>query len=157
MTYELSRRDFLTAMSVAGFGALVASTRSAWGLDRVTNPLAEYPDRGWEHVYRDLWNYDSHYTLTCAPNDTHNCLLRRLRAPGCRHLHRAPTMGYGEATDLAGRGRVQERCGSVSQFHFNITVLEDVAVSDHRLKCFLDETIPPRRPATPGVGGAPRL
>jgi anaerobic selenocysteine-containing dehydrogenase len=76
MTDDIFRRDFLALVSAAGFGALVSSTTTAWGLEQVTNPLASYPDRGWERVYRDLWNYDSRYTFACAPNDTHNCLLR---------------------------------------------------------------------------------
>ncbi|HMW02314.1 MAG TPA: twin-arginine translocation signal domain-containing protein, partial [Acidobacteriota bacterium] len=75
MKKELSRRDFLKMASTAGFGALVISSTKAWGLDAITNPLAVYPDRGWEAVYRDLWKYDSRYTFLCAPNDTHNCIL----------------------------------------------------------------------------------
>ncbi|MBL8114613.1 MAG: hypothetical protein JNK60_17160, partial [Acidobacteria bacterium] len=73
---DISRRNVRTAAGTAGFGAFVASATRAWGLDVVSNPLAVYPDRGWEKVYRDLWKYDSTFTFTCAPNDTHNCLLR---------------------------------------------------------------------------------
>jgi nitrate reductase alpha subunit len=101
MTDDISRRDFLALVSAAGFGALVSSTTTAWGLEQVTNPLASYPDRGWERVYRDLWNYDSQYTFTCAPNDTHNCLLRAYVRQGVI-TRIGPTMRYGEATDLAG-------------------------------------------------------
>ena len=101
MTHEIPRRDFLAMVSAAGFGALVSSTRTAWGLQQVTDPLASYPDRGWERVYRDLWNYDSEYTFTCAPNDTHNCLLRAYVRQGVI-TRIGPTMRYGEATDLAG-------------------------------------------------------
>ena len=75
MNHELSRREFLTRLSAAGFGALAMSVTKAWGLEAVTNPLAVYPDRDWEKVYRDLWKYDSKFTFLCAPNDTHNCLL----------------------------------------------------------------------------------
>jgi hypothetical protein len=39
------------------------------------NPLA-YPERDWESIYRAQHGYDSHFHFMCAPNDTHNCLLR---------------------------------------------------------------------------------
>ena len=103
MKNELSRRDFLQTLSAAGFGALAASATTAWALDAVTNPLASYPDRGWERVYRDLWKYDSKYTFTCAPNDTHNCLLNAYVRQGVI-TRIGPTMKYGEAKDLAGKG-----------------------------------------------------
>ena len=67
----------------------------------VTNPLAQYPDRGWERTYRDLWKYDSKYTFTCAPNDTHNCLLNAYVRQGVI-TRIGPTMRYGEASDLSG-------------------------------------------------------
>ena len=72
---ELGRREFMQAASTMGFGAFVASATRAWGLDAVENPLARYPNRDWERVYRDLWKYDSTFTFLCAPNDTHNCIL----------------------------------------------------------------------------------
>jgi hypothetical protein len=34
-------------------------------LETVDNPLAVYPHRVGE-AYRDLWNYDSTFTFTCA-------------------------------------------------------------------------------------------
>lgn len=101
MTKHITRRQFLSRVSAAGFGALAASATSAWGLDAISNPLAVYPDRGWETVYRDLWKYDSTYTFTCAPNDTHNCLLNAYVRQGVI-TRIGPTMKYGEATDLLG-------------------------------------------------------
>ena len=71
----ISRREFLEAASALGFGAFVASATRAWALDAIDNPLARYPSRDWERVYRDLWKYDSTFTFLCAPNDTHNCIL----------------------------------------------------------------------------------
>jgi nitrate reductase alpha subunit len=38
-----------------------------------TNPLAHYPSRDWEKVYRDQYAYDSRFTWVCSPNDTHAC------------------------------------------------------------------------------------
>ncbi|MBN8733048.1 MAG: molybdopterin-dependent oxidoreductase [Acidobacteria bacterium] len=101
MNNSLDRRDFLGILSAAGFAGLAASTRDAWGLEAVKNPLAVYPDRGWERVYRDLWKYDSIYTFTCAPNDTHNCILNAYVRNGVV-VRIGPSMKYGEATDLLG-------------------------------------------------------
>jgi nitrate reductase alpha subunit len=98
---NISRRDFLESLAAAGFGALAASATNAWGLEAITNPLAAYPDRGWERVYRDLWKFDSKYTFLCAPNDTHNCLLHGFVRSGVI-TRIGPTMRYGEATDLEG-------------------------------------------------------
>jgi nitrate reductase alpha subunit len=101
MSKQIDRRDFLGMVSAAGFGGLLTATRDAWGLESVTNPLAMYPDRGWERVYRDLWKYDSVYTFTCAPNDTHNCILNAYVRNGVV-VRIGPSMKYGEATDLLG-------------------------------------------------------
>lgn len=67
----------------------------------VDNPLSGYPSRGWEKVYRDLYRSDSTFTFLCAPNDTHNCLLRAHVKHGIV-TRIAPSMGYHEATDLDG-------------------------------------------------------
>jgi nitrate reductase / nitrite oxidoreductase, alpha subunit len=39
----------------------------------MSNPLAHYPNRGWEKLYRDQYAYDRAFSWVCAPNDTHNC------------------------------------------------------------------------------------
>ena len=98
---EVTRRQFLELLRNTGFGALAASATRAFGLDAVDNPLARYPDRGWENAYRDLWKYDSTFTFLCAPNDTHNCILNAYVRSGSI-LRIGPTMRYGEATDLYG-------------------------------------------------------
>jgi nitrate reductase alpha subunit len=98
---DMTRREFLEALRAAGFGALAMSATRAFGLDAVENPLARYPDRGWEATYRDLWKYDSTFTFLCAPNDTHNCILNAFVRSGSI-LRIGPTMRYGEATDLYG-------------------------------------------------------
>ena len=100
-TNERSRREFLQLAAAAGFGSFVLSATRAWGLDEISNPLAHYPDRDWEKVYRDLWKYDSEFTFTCAPNDTHNCILNAYVRSGVI-TRIGPTMRYGEATDLLG-------------------------------------------------------
>src|SRR5690348_15230092 len=98
---QLGRREFFEMVGAAGFGALLGATRDAWGLEQITNPLAVYPERGWERAYRDLWKYDSTFTFTCAPNDTHECLLKAYVRQGVI-TRIGPTMRYGEAADLSG-------------------------------------------------------
>ncbi|HRX87129.1 MAG TPA: molybdopterin-dependent oxidoreductase, partial [Phycisphaerae bacterium] len=39
----------------------------------IANPLAHYPARGWEKIYRDQYRYDSTFSWVCSPNDTHAC------------------------------------------------------------------------------------
>ncbi|HSE45405.1 MAG TPA: molybdopterin-dependent oxidoreductase [Gemmatimonadales bacterium] len=76
----MNRRGFLKLTGAAGAGATalyverqMAFLQTATG---VPNPLAAYPNRGWEKLYRDQYAYDSSFTFVCAPNCTHNCRLR---------------------------------------------------------------------------------
>ena len=77
----MDRRRFLQIAAMAGLGTavnpgdLLAQYRF---LDpvRVPNPLQQYPNRDWERIYRDIFRHDRTFTFLCAPNDTHNCLLR---------------------------------------------------------------------------------
>lgn len=101
MKNNFGRREFFQMMAGTGLAALAESTIDAWGLEAVSNPLATYPDRGWESVYRDLWAYDSKFSFLCAPNDTHNCLLTGYVRNGVV-TRLGPSMRYGEATDLYG-------------------------------------------------------
>jgi nitrate reductase alpha subunit len=102
-----TRREFLHLAAAAGLGSFALSVERAWGLRAISNPLAVYPNRDWERTYRDLWAYDSTFTFTCAPNDTHNCLLKAYVRNGVI-TRIGPTMRYGEATDLSGN-RVTHR------------------------------------------------
>lgn len=68
---------------------------------QVDNPLASYPNRDWEKTYRNIFNYDSSFVFLCAPNDTHNCMLRAYVKNGVV-TRIGPTFGYGKAEDLAG-------------------------------------------------------
>ncbi len=71
----LHRRDFLkgasaTPAAVAGSDLLsFAVLRPA---SAAVNPLADYPDRDWEKLYRDLYSYDDSFNFVCTPNCTHN-------------------------------------------------------------------------------------
>jgi nitrate reductase alpha subunit len=110
----LSRRRFLEAVSSLGFASLVTSTERAWGLGlpSIDNPLQSYPSRDWEKAYRDLFKVDETFTFLCAPNDTHNCLLKAHVRNGVV-VRIGPTFGYGKATDLYGNrasARWDPRC-----------------------------------------------
>ena len=70
-------------------------------IPEIQNPLVYYPNRDWERVYRDLYRVDSQFTFLCAPNDTHNCLLKASVKSGVI-TRIEPTFRYGEATDLYG-------------------------------------------------------
>jgi len=76
----LNRRGFLklSGAAAAAGTAFYAETQLAFlqSAPGITNPLATYPNRGWEKVYRDQYAYDSSFTFVCAPNCTHNCRLR---------------------------------------------------------------------------------
>ncbi len=103
---NISRRQFLfqTAATGASVALISQQTVSAMQLLSpvdIANPLSQYPNRDWEKTYRDLYHYDSSFTFLCAPNDTHNCLLRGFVKNGVV-TRIAPTYGYQKATDLDG-------------------------------------------------------
>lgn len=100
---KISRRAFLKTAG-AGVGVLIMS-EPAFALLKprgdIENPLDYYPDRDWEKVYRDIYSYDSTFTFLCAPNDTHNCLLKAYVKNGVV-LYLGPSFGYGKAKDIYG-------------------------------------------------------
>jgi nitrate reductase / nitrite oxidoreductase, alpha subunit len=75
-------------------------------VEPVANPLAAYPRRDWEEVYRDLYTPDSSYHYLCAPNDTHGCLLKANVKNGIA-VYADPSFGYGKATDIYGNQAAQ--------------------------------------------------
>jgi nitrate reductase / nitrite oxidoreductase, alpha subunit len=99
-----TRRDFLRAV---GLGTAAASTAALGAPIRyfqpmqIDNPLLAYPTREWERVYRNIFEPDYTYHFLCAPNDTHNCLLRAHVKNGVV-TRIGPSYGYGKATDLYG-------------------------------------------------------
>jgi nitrate reductase alpha subunit len=102
----MDRRRFLQLAATAGLGA-VATPSDLFAqyrfLDpvRVPNPIANYPNRDWERIYRDIFRHDRTFTFLCAPNDTHNCLLKGFVKNNVL-VRIEPTYGYGKATDLSG-------------------------------------------------------
>ncbi len=74
---NISRRDFLKMSGAVG-GVALTKYLHLQLLEpvNVLNPLADYPDRSWEEIYRNQYAYDSSFTYVCSPNDTHACRLR---------------------------------------------------------------------------------
>ncbi|MFQ5655226.1 MAG: hypothetical protein ACE5GW_10920, partial [Planctomycetota bacterium] len=71
----VTRREFLEVAGGLGFSALITQLIPAQAFADPGSPLNRRVGRGWERVYRDLFNVDSTFHFLCAPNDTHNCLL----------------------------------------------------------------------------------
>ncbi len=74
----VNRRHFLKLLG-AGGAAVLTPTDLLANLAPVVdvgNPLEHYPNRDWEKVYIDQYNYDDSFTWVCAPNDTHMCRMR---------------------------------------------------------------------------------
>lgn len=104
----VSRRRFLARTGMAGLAAGAAGATGGWAETlrflaplSVANPLAAYPNREWEKAYRNIFKSDSSFVFLCAPNDTHNCLLRAQVKNGVV-TRIGPTYGYGKAEDLDG-------------------------------------------------------
>jgi nitrate reductase alpha subunit len=105
MDREFTRRDFvrtgaLAALAAAGTPVYLHAADGS-GAVRLGSPLAGYPHRDWERLYRNLAEPDDRFVFTCAPNDTHNCLLWAHVKNGVV-VKVSPTYGYGRATDLYG-------------------------------------------------------
>jgi nitrate reductase alpha subunit len=101
---HLSRRLFLqglTSASALGAASAHAASLRFFSPTQVDNPLASYPDRDWERTYRNIFQADSSFVFLCAPNDTHNCLLRA-HVKNDVVVRIGPTFGYGKAEDLYG-------------------------------------------------------
>lgn len=103
---EVSRRQFLYSMAAAGVSMSLIGQQARAAVRTlapvtVDNPLGQYPERGWEKVYRDLYKSESMFTFLCAPNDTHNCLLNAHVKNGVV-TRISPTYNFHKATDLDG-------------------------------------------------------
>lgn len=116
-----SRRKFLKNAALSGLGSFVLSSLPTEGFSKVfsyfdpidiKNPLKFYPDRDWEKTYRDLWSYDTEFGFLCAPNCTHNCLLKA-HVKNNTIVRIAPSYGFSKAEDLQGHtasARWEPRC-----------------------------------------------
>ncbi len=109
----ISRRGFLkvaggTAVGVASLGQAGIALRRLSTVN-VANPLEHYPDRDWEHVYRDQYRYDSSFPYVCSPNDTHACRMRAFVRNGV-------VMRIEQNYDA---GHIQDALGNSTTAHWN--------------------------------------
>ncbi|MCP4397446.1 MAG: molybdopterin-dependent oxidoreductase, partial [bacterium] len=100
---KITRRSFLKASTISTVGLAVSTPllTSLTFLPDIENPLEHYPEKGWEKIYRDQYKHDFTYHFLCAPNDTHNCLLKGYVKNGIV-TRIGPSYGYGKAQDLYG-------------------------------------------------------
>ncbi|MBI2392335.1 MAG: molybdopterin-dependent oxidoreductase [Deltaproteobacteria bacterium] len=99
-----TRRFFLQGLitaSITGAASAGAAPLRFLKPTTIDNPLASYPNRDWERTYRNIFKPDSTFVFLCAPNDTHNCLLRAY-VKNDVVVRIGPTYGYGKAEDLDG-------------------------------------------------------
>ncbi len=100
----ISRRQFLTLSGIAvlsGNCFAQGGMRLLEALDNIDNPLEFYPDRAWEKIYRDQYEYDSTFKFLCLPNDTHNCRLTAFVRSGMP-VRIEQSYDLGDTTDLYG-------------------------------------------------------
>ncbi|MCE9584932.1 MAG: molybdopterin-dependent oxidoreductase [Planctomycetes bacterium] len=75
----MNRRDFIKTAGITGSAAWLAAGAlklEAFDAFPDIDPLATYPARDWEKVYREQYRYDSSFAWVCSPNCTHECRLR---------------------------------------------------------------------------------
>lgn len=70
-------------------------------LSEIDNPLEYYPSKDWEKIYHDQFKHDFTFHFLCAPNDTHNCLLKAY-VKNDIITRIGPSYGYGKAKDVYG-------------------------------------------------------
>lgn len=100
---KITRRKFIkiSLASVVGLAVSQPVLASLKFIPEIDNPLEFYPDRAWEKIYRNQFKYDYTYHFLCAPNDTHNCLLKAyVKNDVITRI--GPSYGYGKAKDLYG-------------------------------------------------------
>lgn len=100
---KITRRDFIkiSSAAVAGLSMSKPVLSALNFIPQIDNPLDYYPERDWEKIYRDQFRYDSTVHFLCAPNDTHNCLLRGY-VKNDIITRIGPSYGYGKAEDVYG-------------------------------------------------------
>jgi nitrate reductase alpha subunit len=111
--FDLTRRNFLITTGAALGGMTILGTAKWARADLVTlrpfvvdNPLAVYPNRDWEKLYRDQYKFDSEFTFVCVPNCTHNCRVKGVVRNGVM-VRVEPPYTEGKATDIYGTQTTQ--------------------------------------------------
>ncbi|HYV28608.1 MAG TPA: twin-arginine translocation signal domain-containing protein, partial [Candidatus Eisenbacteria bacterium] len=69
-TENFSRRSFIRRSGLVGAGiaaAQILPLRFLQAQSDIANPLAVYPNRDWEKLYRNQYAYDHAFSWVCAP------------------------------------------------------------------------------------------
>ena len=102
---KLTRLEFLKISAASGLGALLFSNGlSLWAFEAdpaIDNPLAYYPNRDWEKIYRDQYRYDRKFSWVCSPNDTHACRVTAFIRNGIA-VRMGNTYDYQTYSDIYG-------------------------------------------------------
>ena len=100
---EITRRKFLeiSTLTIVGLGLQEPLLSQLKYIPEIDNPLDFYPDREWEKIYHNQFQHDYDFHFLCAPNDTHNCLLKAY-VKNDIITRIGPSYGYGKAKDLYG-------------------------------------------------------
>ena len=105
----IHRRTFLKGASTTlalALGGELLSLSALRPASAQINPLADYPDRDWERLYRDVYAHDDSFVFMCTPNCTHNCYLKAYVRNGVI-TRCGPSQRFNEATDLYGTKATQ--------------------------------------------------
>ncbi|MFQ5411897.1 MAG: nitrate oxidoreductase subunit alpha, partial [Phycisphaerae bacterium] len=102
-TTGFTRREFITTSSVLAGAAGVCGwpLKSLAFRPEIANPLAHYPARDWEKIYRDQYRYDGTFSWVCSPNDTHACRVLAYTRNGII-TRMGSQYDHGEYADLYG-------------------------------------------------------
>jgi len=100
---KFTRKEFLkiSASTIAGLAVSKPLLAALKFIPEVDNPLEFYPSRDWEKIYRGQFKFDYTFHFLCAPNDTHNCLLKAF-VKNDVITRIGPSYGYSKAKDLYG-------------------------------------------------------
>jgi len=102
---KLTRLEFLKLSTASSLGAFLFSNEvTLWAFEAdptIENPLAHYPNRDWENIYRDQYRYDSKFSWVCSPNDTHACRVTAMVRNGIA-VRMGNTYDYQKYTDIYG-------------------------------------------------------
>ncbi len=132
MSRKITRRQYLKMFTALSGTALLANPilNNLSFIPEIDNPLDHYPERGWEKIYRDQFRHDSVFHFLCAPNDTHNCLLRAYVKNGVM-VRIGPSYGYGLAEDIYGN----RSSARMYKHHFYKGTWEELDISTRSIQC----------------------